>query len=284
MGKCGGGWMRFATGCRAVLCCIAVVGAVPIASAESTPVAPLEQAHAHNDYLHKRPLLDALDHGFTSVEADIFLVDGKLLVAHSVREQKPDRTLEVLYLDPLRERINAGGGSVFPGGTPSQKPFHLLIDLKSAGVPTYQALAKVLEKYADILSVVRDGRLEPKAVSVTISGDRPRELMAAERVRYAGYDGRVSDLESDVAVDFMPLVSDSWGSQFKWRGQGPLSDGERAKLVDFVAKAHTRGRKIRFWAAPDRSDAWRELRAAGVDMINTDDLEGLERFLRKAGS
>jgi hypothetical protein len=266
------------------LCCVAVVGAVPIASAESTPVAPLAQAHAHNDYLHKRPLLDALDHGFTSVEADVFLVDGKLLVAHSVREQKPERTLQALYLDPLRERIKAGDGSVFPGGTPSQKPFHLLIDLKSAGVPTYQALAKVLEKYADILSVVRDGKLEPKAVSVTISGDRPRELMAAERVRYAGYDGRVSDLESDVAVDFMPLVSDSWGSQFKWRGQGPLSDVERAKLVDFVAKAHARGRKIRFWAAPDRSDAWRELRAAGVDMINTDDLEGLERFLRKAGS
>ena len=25
---------------------------------------PLIHAHAHNDYEHKRPLLDALDHGF----------------------------------------------------------------------------------------------------------------------------------------------------------------------------------------------------------------------------
>jgi len=32
---------------------------------------PLIPAHAHNDYLHARPLLDALDHGFCSVEADI---------------------------------------------------------------------------------------------------------------------------------------------------------------------------------------------------------------------
>ncbi len=33
----------------------------------------LSQAHAHDDYEHDRPLLDALEHGFTSVEADIWL-------------------------------------------------------------------------------------------------------------------------------------------------------------------------------------------------------------------
>src|SRR5688500_5242918 len=47
-------------------------------SPASTPRV-LPHAHAHNDYLHDRPLLDALDHGFNSVEADIFLVDGQLL-------------------------------------------------------------------------------------------------------------------------------------------------------------------------------------------------------------
>jgi hypothetical protein len=272
--------MRVATGFQALLCLVALIVWTAAARAEQKSVAPLAQAHAHNDYLHKRPLLDALDNGFTSVEADIFLVDGKLLVAHAVRQQKPERTLETLYLDPLRERIKANGGSVYGDG----KPFHLLVDLKSAGVPTYRALAEVLACYADLLSVVRNGKLEPKALSVTVSGDRPRELMAAESVRYAGYDGRVSDLDSDEPADFMPLVSDSWGSQFRWRGQGPLGDAERAKLLELVSKAHAKGRKIRFWAAPDRSDAWRELHAAGVDLINTDDLEGLARFLRKTQS
>lgn len=272
--------MRVATGFQALLCLVAMFVWMAAARAEEKSVAPLAQAHAHNDYLHKRPLLDALDNGFTSVEADIFLVDGKLLVAHAVRQQKPERTLEALYLDPLRERIKANGGSVYGDG----KPFHLLVDLKSAGVPTYRALAEVLARYADLLSVVRNGKLDPKALSVTVSGDRPRELMAAESVRYAGYDGRVSDLDSAEPADFMPLVSDSWGSQFRWRGQGPLGDAERAKLLELVSKAHAKGRKIRFWAAPDRSDAWRELHAAGVDLINTDDLEGLARFLRKTQS
>jgi hypothetical protein len=60
------------------------VGVVLVAAA---PV-PLTRAHAHNDYLHARPLFDALDHGFCSVEADVWLVDGKLLVAQRFLRQQ----------------------------------------------------------------------------------------------------------------------------------------------------------------------------------------------------
>ena len=62
----------------AVVCLLA---GAPAAGAAPTPEvelgAPLAQAHAHNDYEHDRPLLDALEHGFTSVEADVWLVDGR---------------------------------------------------------------------------------------------------------------------------------------------------------------------------------------------------------------
>jgi len=243
-------------------------------------VKPLKQAHAHNDYLHARPLLDALGHGFTSVEADVFLVDGKLLVAHTAKELSPLRTLEALYLDALRERIKANGGSVYPGGG----PFHLLIDLKSAGEPTYKALAKVLAGYADMITTVRDGKVERKAVDISISGNRPIGLLSAETLRFAGVDGRWSDLDAEVPAHLMPLVSDNWTLLFKWRGKGPISDAERKKLNDAVAKAHAAGRRIRLWATPDNEGMWRELQAAGVDMINTDDLAGLEKFLRGQSS
>mgnify|MGYP001264997854 CR=1 FL=1 len=250
--------------------------AAPTRAEEKAPVAPLAQAHAHNDYLHERPLLDALDHGFTSVEADIYLVDGKLLVAHTAREIKPERTLEKLYLEPLRSRVRAGSGSVYPGGA----PFHLLIDLKSPAEPTYAALAKVLAEYSDIISAVRDGKIESKAVNVTISGNRPTRILSAEKVRYAGLDGRLSDLGSNEPVHLLPVISDSWAAHFKWKGVGPLGDAERKKLTDAVSKAHARGRRIRFWATPESVAAWRELQGAGVDMINTDDLAGLEAYLR----
>src|SRR5256885_2951300 len=53
--------------------------------------------HAHNDYEHPHPLFDALDAGARSVEADVFLVNGKLLVAHSWVDVRPERSLQSLY-------------------------------------------------------------------------------------------------------------------------------------------------------------------------------------------
>jgi len=77
-----------------------------VADASAT-VKPLSRAHAHNDYEHARPLSDALDHGFCSVEADIWLVGDELLIGHDRKDLKAGRTLETLYLDPLRARIKS---------------------------------------------------------------------------------------------------------------------------------------------------------------------------------
>ena len=267
--------MRCAS-CVGLACLLGLLWIRLSSDLQAAEVAPLKQAHAHNDYLHERPLLDALDQGFTSVEADIFLVDGKLLVAHTRRELKPERTLQGLYLDPLRERIKAHDGSVFGDG----QPFHLLIDLKTSGESTYAALDKMLAEYSDIVSVVRDGKLEQKAINISVSGDRPISTIAAAPVRYAGIDGRLGDLGSDMPAHLLPLISDNWNLTFRWRGEGKLRDEERQKLHDYVKRAHEGGRQIRFWASPDTVEAWRELQAAGVDMINTDDLAGLAAFLR----
>ena len=37
--------------------------------------------------------------GFTSVEADVWLIDGELRVAHDLEDAVPGRTLESLYLN-----------------------------------------------------------------------------------------------------------------------------------------------------------------------------------------
>jgi hypothetical protein len=51
-----------------------------------------------------------------------------------------------------------------------------------------------------------------------------------------------------------------------------------------VERAHQQGRRLRLWGAPDHIAAWKELLDAGVDLINTDDLEGLRDFLIRSGS
>ncbi|MFO0811320.1 MAG: phosphatidylinositol-specific phospholipase C/glycerophosphodiester phosphodiesterase family protein [Gemmataceae bacterium] len=239
------------------------------------PPTPLKQAHAHNDYEHKRPLFDALDQGFCSVEADIFLKDGKLLVAHNASDLKPDRTLEALYLDPLRARVKANGGKVHPGSD----VFWLLIDVKTEAKATCAAMHDTLARYADLFSVVRDGKFDRKAVTAVVSGNRDRDRLAALPVRYAGLDGRPADLASDAPAHLVPWISDSWGTHFKWKGTGPMPDAEKAKLREMVAKAHKGGRLLRFWGTPDTPAVWAAERDAGVDLINTDKLPELRAFL-----
>jgi len=247
-------------------------------------VIPLLHAHAHNDYLHDPPLLAAIEHGFPSVEADIFLVGDKLCVAHDPNKVSPERTLRLIYLDPLRQRVTANEGHVYRGGS----RFLLFVDIKSAAEPTYQKLHETLAEYRDILTTFGPQGRKDGAVLVVVSGNRPLEMMRSQPVRYAGYDGRLTDLDSDAPADLIPLISDQWSRHFTWRGDGPMPPEERQKLIDIVQRAHAKGRLVRFWATPDlrsaaREAVWRELLSAGVDLLNSDDLKGLQEFLLKHG-
>ena len=257
---------------------LAVFGSSLTGPAAELPT-PLPTAHAHNDYEHTRPLLDALDQGFCSVEADIHLVEGKLLVAHDRWKVQPERTLEALYLDPLRERVRRHGGRVYPGGP----EFFLLIDFKSDGAATWPVLKGVVARYAEMLTEFSDGGIRTNAVTIVLSGNSPRELLAAEPTRLAGIDGRLPDLDSNPPVTLVPWISESWSSRFEWRGSGPLPAADQEKLATILTRAHGQGRKVRFWATPDFDGAWRLLREAGVDLINTDRLPDLRRVLLEAG-
>jgi hypothetical protein len=250
---------------------------VTLSASSHAQVTPLPRAHAHNDYEHERPLHDALDHGFCSIEVDIHLVDGALLVAHDREDVVPGRTLQSLYLTPLRTRIRANQGHVYPEGP----PIRLLIDVKSAAEPTYRVLRNVLRSYADILTVYAGSHRDEGPVTAVISGNRARALMENEAIRYAAYDGRLEDLERNPSppATFIPLVSSHWGEITAWRGEGPMPEADRAKLRSVVARAHEQGRVIRFWATGDRPDVWEELLDAGVDVLNADDLGLLRQFL-----
>jgi glycerophosphoryl diester phosphodiesterase len=63
-----------------------------------------------------------------------------------------------------------------------------------------------------------------------------------------------------------------------------MPTAEDQKLRDIVTTAHQHGYRLRFWATPDqpgpaRDAIWGKLLEVGVDQINTDDLDGLQRFL-----
>ncbi len=236
---------------------------------------PLINAHSHNDYERPRPLVDALECGFCSVEADVYLIGDQLMVAHTPVGIRPGRTLESLYLAPLAARVRANGGRVHREGP----TITLLIDLKTDGPALYAALRPVLQKYAEMLTRYADGKVEEKAVTIILSGNRPIELLAAEKERLAFIDGRLEDLETNPPATLTPWISGNFAQSFKWRGQGEMPADEMRRLKSLAGKAHEQNRRIRFWSIPDQSAGWRAMRCAGVDLINTDKLEGLRDFL-----
>jgi glycerophosphoryl diester phosphodiesterase len=263
---------------RTRLALVLVCGVLPReapAQPDTPAERPLPRAHAHNDYAHPRPLFDALAQGFCSVEADVHLVDGRLLVAHDRWRVKPERTLEALYLEPLQTRVRTNGGRVFA----TVPTFWLLVDFKSDGAATWPVLRATLERFRPMLSVFESGRMRTNAVTVVLSGNVPRALLAAESERLAAVDGRPPDLDENPVATLVPWVSESWGRLFSWRGDGPMPEAERVKLWELVTRAHAQGRRVRFWGASDFEPVWRVQWEAGVDLINTDRLAALAQFL-----
>lgn len=251
------------------------------AVAQQDAAVPLARAHAHNDYEHERPLFDALSHGFTSVEADVWLVKGELLIAHELSDVQRGQTLKSLYLEPLRRMVRRNGGSVYEG---SPYYFSLWIDVKSEAVSTYRAIHRQLRSYRGVLTTFHRKVVKDGAVTAIISGNRAAHSMLRQSVRYAGMDGRLEDLGTGAPANFMPVISDNWTEHFTWTGEGPIGDKERRKLQTIVEIAHANGQRIRFWETPDEpgneSEAvWQELMDARVDFINTDHLGELEGFL-----
>jgi hypothetical protein len=237
---------------------------------------PLPHGFAHNDYQHARPLMDAVDLGFCNIEADVHWVQGDLWVGHDPEDLREDRTLERLYLKPLRRLVRSNGGQVFPGGV----PFRLFVDLKTDALSSYRALEQILGRYAEMLTQYREGVILPGAVTVVVSGERPVEYMRGQTRRLAFLDGRLSDLEAGVSADLFPVISDRWDDHFTWRGKGTMPAEEAERLRRWVERARTGGHLLRFWSIPTDGSAecrvfWETMMEFGVDLINTDDLRAL---------
>jgi hypothetical protein len=141
-------------------------------------------------------------------------------------------------------------------------------------------LRRVLQDYSDLLTGFSSNGVTRRAVTVVLTGNRPRDMLVQEPARLAGLDGELSDLGQLDPKHLLLWVSANWSRSFQWRGEGPISAEERERVRQIVAQAHELHAKARFWGAPDTPAFWREMREQDVDLINTDDLAGAEKFLR----
>jgi len=236
-------------------------------------------AHAHNDYNHDHPLWDALHYGFTSIEVDVRLVAGTLFVAHDSEDVRPFKTLNAVYLNPLQHLTRANNGSVYADGS----GIVLMIDVKTDGVKSWQALQKTLKKHE--ASLFRHGKVKSGAGAVTIivSGNRDLAGMMATGFPWTKFDGRLIDLKENPDLSIISMISTKWSDEFSWQGHGAINETELEKLKDVIESAHSQGRRVRFWDtdvsdAADQERFWDLLLDTGVDYIGTDKLDQFQNY------
>src|SRR4051812_8499579 len=219
----------------------------------------VSNAHSHNDYEQERPFYAAYETGFGSMEADIFLVNNELLVAHEQNELSLHRTLDSMYLQPLRAAIKKNNGYPYKDST---YPLQLLIDIKTDSIATVNKLLQVLQQYPEII--------RSAGIKVVLTGNLPDQSLFKQYPAYIWFDGVLHKSYTEVAITRIAMMSDNIKNYSQWNGKDTLPETDRGVLKAAITKAHASNKKVRFWNAPDYPNAWKALEALGVDYINTD--------------
>lgn len=249
-----------------------ILGLFGLTLSATQALASTDLGHSHNDYEQPRALEDALAYRLGSVEADIWLRGGEFRIGHMPWDDKG--SLEALYLDPLQRLVDRQG-SVYGDG----RPFTLWIDIKSPGSGVPAALRRVLDAYP-MLTIYSDDGVRPGPVSIALTGnERNKAEMVAPPFRRASRDdGEFSSADpmADLRWNWYAI---KWSKVSGWKGQGTMPAADRARFRQLVRDIHAKGRRVRFYAAPETDSFWREAVEAGVDLINADQIAELARFL-----
>lgn len=243
-------------------------------------VKPLSLAHSHNDYDRGRPLKDAFANGFTSVEADILYIDGKLYVGHDLPNTPRHglKRIKKQYLKPLYKRFKQNRGEIYKD---YQGNFYLWIDIKMEPQKAYALLRKQLYPYRKMLTYFDNGKLHQGKVTVILSGDRPFDKVLNDDLQLMTLDGRPADLEKNYPTELMPFISEHAGKVCQVKSYDEVDEAAIQLIYRLAEKADAQGKKVRLWATPEDEKLWTILKDAKVGLINTDELERLRRFLEE---
>ncbi len=217
--------------------------------------------HSHNDYHQAEPLFNAIRNQAWSIEADIYLVGDKILVAHDTEELASAPSLEDLYLRPIQKLYKQNHGRISKAR--DYAPV-LMIDIKSEAGTTLPALIRIFEPYTRVFTPVK----KKKAVKVVISGDRGSPGTWLQWPEWLYFDGRPTEKYDAPTLDRVGLISDSYSKYADTPGQ----------ITSVSSWAHDQGKLLRLWGAPDEASSWTHLRALGVDIINTDRVTECRRY------
>ncbi|HEY9225447.1 MAG TPA: hypothetical protein VIP11_02290 [Gemmatimonadaceae bacterium] len=268
---------------RRSLLCFAVAGLAAAGRLPAQSVCPRSSlpAYSHNDYTNPRPLQDALSLGYQGVEADVFLVDGELRLGHDRPAAERGAAFESEYLAPLRELVMRCGPLTADG-----RPFLLDVEVKEESRPAFDTLVALVARYPDLFSPrggneAEGGPGEP-IVDIVLVGWDPQALADASPVRLGRQlrlqraDGRAVETTDPavrlISLDYYQRMGRWWMKVTPWRRRSWLSTLR-------AVKAASPTRRIRAYHVPVDEGVYRDLLAAGVDLIGTQNITATARLL-----
>ena len=225
-------------------------------------------AHSHNDYLQHTAFYQAYNEQFGSIEADIHLRNGLLLVAHDSADVTESLTLERLYLLPILKSIERNGGCIYKD---KSRKLQLLIDIKTDSIHTLDVLVRLLKKYPTII--------QNNTIRIVITGNRPDQKLYSSYPSFIWFDGNADIKYSKQALSKIAMLSDDFAKYTNWNGEGNMPDSASQIVTALVSEAHQQKKTIRFYACPDNNNTWKVMIKLRVDYLNTDHITALSDFL-----
>lgn len=231
--------------------------------------------HSHNDYAQERPFWGAYEAGAISIEADIWMVNRKIYVAHDREDITEDALITQLYLDPIKKVMADNGGRAYADG----RPLQLLVDLKN-GKAGLDKLVDIIQSggYAQCFDRVHN----PYAVRLLISGDAVEAKDFTSYPDFIFFDGRPGRDYTAGQLARVPLISQARSNYTSWSGIIlPLPETDAQKIRADVEAAAKLGCGFRVWSFPDTELGWKTALSLGVSYINSDKPADAVKWLAK---
>ena len=219
--------------------------------------------HSHNDYERTVPFFEAYSQHCVSIEADVYLQDGEILVAHDRKDVRADRSLKTMYIEPIVRIFRENGGRMWRG---SDDRLDLVIDLKTA--ESMPGVVALFEQYPDVFA-------SGNGVRVLIGGEKPAAEDFDKWPSWLWFIGRFEQGKLNFTPDQLSRIA-VISARFRdfaktWNGKGRMDDSDFSAVRRAIEDAHRAGKPIRFWGAPDTGNVYLTFYVMGADIINTDD-------------
>jgi alkaline phosphatase len=114
---------------------------------------------------------------------------------------------------------------------------------------------------------------------IVISGTRPPPDEYKNYPIYFFFDDNFILKHSAEEWARIGLISRPFDKMFEWKGEGSMNRKEKKRIRGLIDSVHSAGKPFRFWGAPDTKTSWKLQKKLKADLIGTDKIDELAKFL-----